>query len=230
MSKCIRMLSDQRIDFTLIEPNPALVPCPVVNLVLCAHRQLADITIGYDNLVARQCVRRVCGRAASVEPTRKQVKLEDGSTLRYGKLLLAHGVDMTGDGVEGLQAAQAEGRTPAPLEGRCRNPGAAAAVSGHARGRYRCQRDPEGALPLPARAVRMCQCQPGCGLFLKREKRCPKVLILDRKPNVATYRRRRTFAPSAARVVHPTGAPISTRSLQSMRRGWTRNVWTDRLS
>ena len=25
----------------------------------------------------------------------------------------------------------------------------------------------------------MCQCQPGCGLFLKREKRCPKVLILD---------------------------------------------------
>lgn len=111
VSKCIRMLSDQRIDFTLIEPNPALVPCPVVNLVLCAHRQLADITIGYDNLVARQCVRRVCGRAASVEPTRKQVKLEDGSTLRYGKLLLAHGVDMTGDGVEGLQAAQAEGRT-----------------------------------------------------------------------------------------------------------------------
>lgn len=183
VSKYIRMLSDQRIDVTLIEPNPAFVSCPISNLVLSGRRQLADITIGYDNLVARHGVRLMRGRVASVEPGQKQLRLEDGSTLRYDKLVLAPGVDMMWSGIEGLQAAHAEGRI---LHG-----WKAGAETVALRRQLEAMRDGGTyAIVIPEAPYR---CPPGpyerasvVAAYFKREKPRSKVLILDGNPDVTS--------------------------------------------
>jgi sulfide dehydrogenase [flavocytochrome c] flavoprotein chain len=40
------------IDVTLVERNPNFVSCPISNLVIGGHKQMADITRGYDGLKA----------------------------------------------------------------------------------------------------------------------------------------------------------------------------------
>nr|HPI72527.1 sigma-70 family RNA polymerase sigma factor [bacterium] len=71
VSKYIRLLSDQRVDVTLIEPNPAFVSCPISNLVLSGKRSLADITHGYDKLVSTHGVRMVRGREEAEDLTQE---------------------------------------------------------------------------------------------------------------------------------------------------------------
>ena len=183
VSKYVRLLSDQRIDVTLIEPNPAFVSCPISNLVLSGQRQLADITIGYDQLVNRHGVRLLRGRVASVEPGQKLVKLDDGSTVRYDKLVLAPGVDMMWDGIEGLQAAHAQGRILHSWKA-----GAETVAL-----RRQLEAMPNGgtyAIVIPEAPYR---CPPGpyerasvVAAYFKREKPRSKVLILDGNPDVTS--------------------------------------------
>lgn len=108
-AKYVRLLSDRRIDVVLIEPEDAFVSCPVSNLVLGGTRTLADITVPYDALTRRYGVIRVPARAQAVDPQRKTVRLADGSTIAYDKLVLATGIEMMWDSVQGLQSASAEG-------------------------------------------------------------------------------------------------------------------------
>ena len=49
-AKYVRLLSAQRIDVTLVEPDPAFVSCPLSNLVLGGSKAMADITLPYDTL------------------------------------------------------------------------------------------------------------------------------------------------------------------------------------
>jgi sulfide dehydrogenase [flavocytochrome c] flavoprotein subunit len=80
VSKYIRLLSDQRIDVTLIEPNPAFVSCPISNLVLSGKARWPTSPMAYDKLVSTHGVRLVRGRVAAVDAGARQVKLDDGST------------------------------------------------------------------------------------------------------------------------------------------------------
>jgi sulfide dehydrogenase [flavocytochrome c] flavoprotein chain len=83
VSKYIRMLSDQKVDVTLVEPNASFVSCPISNLVLSGKRTMADITHGYERLTSAHGVRMIRGRVSEVLAAQKQVKLEDGATLAY---------------------------------------------------------------------------------------------------------------------------------------------------
>ena len=182
-AKYVRLLSDQRIDVTLVEPNPAFVSCPISNLVLSGRRELADITIGYDQLVDRHGVRLLRGRVAAVDAERRQLRLEDGSTLRYDKLVLAPGVDMMWDGVQGLQAAHAEGRILHAWK--------AGAETVALRRQLQAMRDGGTyAIVIPEAPYR---CPPGpyerasvIAAYFKREKPRSKVLILDANPDVTS--------------------------------------------
>ena len=182
-AKYVRLLSDRRIDVTLVEPNPAFVSCPISNLVLSGRRELADITLGYDKLVDRHGVRLVRGRVAAVDAAQRQVRLEDGSTLRYDKLVLAPGVDMMWDSVQGLQAAHAEGRI---LHAWKAGPETVAL-----RRQLQAMRDGGTyAIVIPEAPYR---CPPGpyerasvIAAYFKREKPRSKVLILDANPDVTS--------------------------------------------
>lgn len=109
-AKYVRLLSDQRISVVLVEPEEAFVSCPVSNLVLSGQRTMAEITVPYDALTRRHGVVHVQARAQAIDAARKTVRLADGATIAYDKLVLATGVDMVWDSVQGLQAASAEGR------------------------------------------------------------------------------------------------------------------------
>ena len=103
-AKYIRLLSDYRIDVMLIEPNRSFISCPVSNLVLSGDRTMADITTPYAGLSGRHGVRIVHDRVAAVDAEKRQLRLDGGSTVSYDKLVLAPGVDMLWDRVQGLQA------------------------------------------------------------------------------------------------------------------------------
>lgn len=108
-AKYVRLLSDYRIDVVLVEPEDAFVSCPVSNLVLGGSRTLADITVPYDALTRRHGVTRVQARAQSIDPRTRTVRLADGALIGYDRLVLATGVEMMWDSVQGLKAASDQG-------------------------------------------------------------------------------------------------------------------------
>ena len=109
-AKYLRLLSDQAVDVTLVEPNPHLVSCPVSNLVIGGLRTLDDITLSYERLSSRHGVRRVQDRVVAIDPQRRTATLAGGERLGYDRLVLAPGVDFLWDRIEGLKAAHDEGR------------------------------------------------------------------------------------------------------------------------
>jgi len=93
------------VDVTMVDRNPAFVSCPISNLVLGGHKQMADITVGYAGL-RNLGVKVVQGEVTAVDAGAKQVKLADGTSLAYDRLVLSPGVDF--DAVPGLAAQQAQ--------------------------------------------------------------------------------------------------------------------------
>jgi sulfide dehydrogenase [flavocytochrome c] flavoprotein subunit len=92
------------VDVTLVERNPEFISCPISNLVLGGHKQMADITRGYDGLKAIG-VKVVQGEVTSIDAGKKLVKLAGGAELAYDRAIVAPGIDFMYDQVGGLQAA-----------------------------------------------------------------------------------------------------------------------------
>ena len=182
-AKYIRLLSDYRIDVMLIEPNRSFISCPVSNLVLSGDRTMADITTPYAGLSGRHGVRIVHDRVAAVDAEKRQLRLDGGSTVSYDKLVLAPGVDMLWDRVQGLQAANAAGQIlhawkagPETVALRqqlvaMRDGGTFAMVIPEAP--YRCPPGPYERASMVAD-------------YFKRHKPKSKVLILDGNPDVTS--------------------------------------------
>src|SRR5262245_38528288 len=74
-AKYVRLLSDHRIDVTLIEPAESFVSCPMSNLVIGGSRQMADITTPYTALERRHGVTILRDSASAVDVERKTVTL-----------------------------------------------------------------------------------------------------------------------------------------------------------
>ncbi|MCC7151216.1 MAG: FAD-dependent oxidoreductase [Rubrivivax sp.] len=182
-SKYVRMLSDQRIDVTLVEPEANFVSCPISNLVIGGRRQLADITISYDQLVKNHGVRLLRTRVAAVDVAKRQARLADGSVLGYDKIVVAPGVSMMWKQVEGLEAAHDQGRI---LHAWKAGPETVAL-------RRQLEAMPDGgtyAIVIPEAPYR---CPPGpyeraslVAAYFKRAKPRSKVLILDANPDVTS--------------------------------------------
>jgi sulfide dehydrogenase [flavocytochrome c] flavoprotein subunit len=92
------------VDVTLVERNASFVSCPISNLVIGGHQQMADITRGYDGLKAVG-VKLVQGDVIAIDAAAKKVRLAGGAELPYDRLVLSPGVDFMFEQVGGLQAA-----------------------------------------------------------------------------------------------------------------------------
>jgi sulfide dehydrogenase [flavocytochrome c] flavoprotein subunit len=182
-AKYLRLLSDQKLDVVLVEPGDAFVSCPVSNLVIGGHRTIADVTTRYDALARRHGVRIVKDMVASIDPARKVAVLASGPTIAYDKLVLSPGVELMFDGVQGLRAAQAEGRI---LQAWKAGPETVAL-----RRQLEAMRDGGTyAITVPEAPYR---CPPGpyeraCQVasYFKAAKPKSKVLILDANPDVTS--------------------------------------------
>ena len=183
VSKYIRLLSDHSIDVMMIEPNRAFVSCPISNLVLSGDRTMADITNPYTGLSGKHGVRIVHDRVLAVDADKRQVRLEGGSTVSYDKLVLAPGIDMMWDQIQGLQAAHGAGQI---LHAWKAGPETLAL-----RQQLEAMRDGGTyAIAIPEAPYR---CPPGpyeraslVASYLKRHKPKSKVLILDGNPDVTS--------------------------------------------
>jgi sulfide dehydrogenase [flavocytochrome c] flavoprotein subunit len=76
------------VDVTLIERNPNFVSCPISNLVVGGHRQMADITRGYDGLKALG-VKLVQGEVKTIDVAGRKVVLADGSQFAWDRLVVS---------------------------------------------------------------------------------------------------------------------------------------------
>jgi sulfide dehydrogenase [flavocytochrome c] flavoprotein chain len=182
-AKYVRLLSDNKIDVVLIEPNEAFVSCPISNLVIGGSRQMADITTPYTQLSRRHGVTVVRDMVSRIDTAGKRVTLAGGSSIRYDKLVVSPGIDLQFDRVQGLQAAQAEGSV---LQAWKAGPETAAL-----RRQLEAMRDGGVyVLTIPEAPYR---CPPGpyeraCQVawYFKNAKPRSKVLVLDANPDVTS--------------------------------------------
>ena len=182
-AKYVRLLSAQRIDVTLVEPDPAFVSCPLSNLVLGGSKAMTDITLPYDTLERGYGVRRIRDRVERIEAEARIAVLASGARLPYDKLVLSPGVELMWDGVAGLRAANEQGRILQAWK--------AGAETTALRRQLEAMRDGGTyAITIPEAPYR---CPPGpyeraCQVasYVKTAKPRSKVLILDANPDVTS--------------------------------------------
>jgi len=109
-AKYIRLLSRQRIEVTLVEPEQSFISCPLSNLVIGGSRTLADLSRPYSSLTRHHGISHARDTAVAVDPVARTVKLAGGGLLSYDKLVMSPGIDMNLGSIEGLAAAQQQGK------------------------------------------------------------------------------------------------------------------------
>jgi sulfide dehydrogenase [flavocytochrome c] flavoprotein chain len=168
------------VDVTLVDRSATFVSCPMSNLVVGGHKQLADMTLGYAGLKAVG-VKVLQGEVTAIDAAAKKVTLAGGTTLAYDRLILSPGVDFMLDGVGGLAGALDSGRV---LHAWKAGPQTVAL-------RNQLMAMPDGgvfAISIPKVPYR---CPPGpyeracmAASYLKVHKPRSKVLVLDANPEV----------------------------------------------
>ncbi|MEI8267381.1 MAG: NAD(P)/FAD-dependent oxidoreductase [Betaproteobacteria bacterium] len=168
------------VDVTLVERNTSFVSCPISNLVLGGHKQMADISRGYDGLKALG-VKVVQGEVTAIDAAARKVRLAGGGELAYDRLVVSPGIDFMVEQVGGLQAALDSGRIAHSWKA---GPQTVAL-------RRQLEAMPDGgvfAMSIPKVPYR---CPPGpyeracmVASYLKTAKPRSKVLVLDGNPEI----------------------------------------------
>jgi len=170
------------IDVTVVERSNTFVSCPISNLVLGGNTQIGNLTMGYEGLRARG-VRVVRGEAVAVDAAAKQVRLADGSTLAYDRVIVSPGIDFNYDSIPGLQSADAQSRV---LHAWKAGPQTVAL-----RRQLEAMRD--GGVFVFHIPMAPYRCPPGpyervCQVadYLKRSKPRSKIIVLDSNPDITS--------------------------------------------
>jgi sulfite dehydrogenase len=172
------------LDVTVVERNDVFVSCPLSNLVLSGNTQINNITLGYEGLQARD-VRLVRGEAVAIDPATKQVRLADGATLPYDRVIVSPSVDYLYDQIPGLQSAEARSRVPHAWKA---GPETIAL-------RKQLEAMPDGGVFVIHIPTVPFRCPPGpyervCQVadYFKRVKPRSKIIVLDSNPDLVSKR------------------------------------------
>ena len=170
------------IDVTLVERNANFISCPISNLVLGGHTQMANITRGYDGLRAMG-VRVVQGDVTTIDAAGKKLRLASGAELAYDRLVVSPGIDFMNDQIGGLSSPAAQAKV---LHSWKAGPQTVSL-------RQQLQAMPDGgvyALAIPKAPYR---CPPGpyeracmVASYFKAHKPRSKVLVLDANPEITS--------------------------------------------
>lgn len=96
-----------KVDVTLISASEEYTTCFFSNLYLGDFRSLDSITHSYDTL-ASQGVNVKIGYAQGIDRGKKMVSMADGSSVPYDRLVVAPGIDLKFDSVEGYSEEAAQ--------------------------------------------------------------------------------------------------------------------------
>jgi sulfite dehydrogenase len=179
-AKYIRMWAPQ-IEVTLVEPNQNFISCPFSNRVLGGNLKLEELTVGYDRLQRERGVRLLRTRAEAIDPAKRMVRLANGQSIGYDRLVISPGVDLVYDELPGLKSTAAQERILHAWK--------AGAQTLALRKQLEAMRDGGVyALCIPKSPYR---CPPGpyeracqVAFYLKNHKPRSKVLILDANEDV----------------------------------------------
>ena len=166
-------------DVTLIEPSKHYYTCPFSNLYLAGLREFDELGHGFEDLKA-QGIHVIHDLATVVDADKKQVQVgSSGQALSYDKLLLAPGVDIKWNALEGYDEA-------------------ASLLAPHAWKagpqtqllKEQLEAMPDGGVFLMVAPENPFRCPPGpyerasmVAHYLKHNKPKSKILILDAKDN-----------------------------------------------
>lgn len=166
------------IEVTLIEPAPQFYTCPFSNLYLGGLRDYDSQTHGFDELKSLG-VQVIQGYAQDVDGVGKIVKLADGQTIKYDKLVLSPGIDIKWNALAGYDQAAAQ-----------RAPHAWKAGEQTLLLKRQLEAMPDGGLFVMVAPANPYRCPPGpyerasmVAHYLKTHKPKSKILILDAKNN-----------------------------------------------
>jgi sulfide dehydrogenase [flavocytochrome c] flavoprotein subunit len=165
---------DPAIDVTLIDPVGRYVTCPMSNEVLVGLRNLASISVSRSGM-ARAGITVVAGRVDVIDASARRLRLAGGRSLPFDRLVVAPGIRLLWNKVEGYDEAAAQTMPHAWQAGaqtrllaqqlRAMDDGGVVAISVPS-GLMRCPPAPYERASLIAS-------------YLSRHKRRSKVLIFD---------------------------------------------------
>lgn len=95
------------IDVTVIEPNREYYTCYMSNEVIGGDRALDTIRVSFDGLRARG-VQFVHDMATGIDPDKKIVKTAGGQEFPYDRCIVAPGIELLYDKIEGYSEAASE--------------------------------------------------------------------------------------------------------------------------
>lgn len=108
VAKYLRKWSEGGVRVTLVERNPSFISCPISNLILSGDKTLDDITVSYDGLKNRWGVKVIQDEAVAVDPVKRTLRLAQGGSLSYDRLVLSPGVDFLWSLVPALDAKESQ--------------------------------------------------------------------------------------------------------------------------
>ena len=169
-------LYDTGIDVTLIEKNKEYYSCPFSNEVLGGERSLDSVKFGYGGLKDHG-VRVVHDKVTGIDPAKKTVKTQAGKSFGYDYLVVAPGISLKWEAIEGYDKAAAD-----------KMPHAWKAGPQTALLRKQLEAMPNGGVVMIAAPPNPFRCPPGpyeraaqIAHYLKHNKPKSKVIIMDAK-------------------------------------------------
>lgn len=99
---CARALkrADAKLEVVLIEPNRTFVACPSSNEVIAGLRTIDAQRFSYERIAA-DGVNVIAQAALKIDSHARRVTLADGTSLVYDRLVLAPGIDLNFEAIEG---------------------------------------------------------------------------------------------------------------------------------
>lgn len=186
-ASCARALKsiEPKLQVTLVEQNKTFTACPFSNIVVAGLRGIEQQQFGYDK-VAAAGIAMAAQAATAVDATARTVRLADGTSLAYDRLVLSPGIDLRFDALQGYDEAASE-----------RMPHAWKAGDQTVLLRKQLEAMDDGGLVVIAAPANPYRCPPGpyeraclIAYYLKTRKPRSKLLILDAKD---TFSKQRLF-------------------------------------
>lgn len=96
------------IRISLIEPKPVYMACPGSNRVITGLADLESLSFGYNSLSQAYAINILPTRVTAIDAIQKRLRLQTGDLMAYDHLIVAPGINMRWDTIEGYSEPLSE--------------------------------------------------------------------------------------------------------------------------
>ena len=169
-------------EVTVIEPNPVFTSCPFSNTVLAGTNKMEDIEMPYD-YVKKVVDNWVADKVTAIDTGKRTVTTAGGKTFAYDRLVLAGGIELLYDKVQGYDEEARKTIKHAWKAGRDQTDVL----------RKQLEAMPDGGTFVMSVPMSPYRCPPGpyeracqVATYFKKAKPRSKIIVLDGNPDIAS--------------------------------------------